>query len=67
MLVPSRNSAAVILVPRLQRSWMRRNSAVPTGRAMNASANTANEYSVACNGSANGKNTRGNTSAEAMP
>ncbi len=67
VLVPSRNSAAVSLVPRLQRDWIHRNSTVPSGRAMNASANTANEYRVACSGSAKGKNTFGNTSAEAMP
>ena len=65
--VPSRNRAAVILVPRLQRAWMRRNSAVPSGREMNARAKIANEYRVACRGSAKGKNPFGNTRAEAMP
>ena len=39
---------------------------VPIGRAMNASAKTANEISVASRGVVNGKNTRGNTSTEAM-
>ena len=67
VLVPSRNSAAVSLVPRLQRCWIQRKSTVPSGRETNARANTANESSVACSGSANGKNTFGNTSAEAMP
>jgi len=38
----------------------------PIGRAMNASANTANEYSVPCNRSTYGKTSVGNTSTEAI-
>ncbi len=41
--VPSRNSAAVSLMPRPQRRWMRMNSAVPNGRATKASAKIENE------------------------
>ena len=40
--------------------------AVPIGRAMKANEKMAKEYSVPFSWSANGKNTDGNTSTEAM-
>ena len=65
--VPSRNRLMVSLTPRPQRACRAMNSMVPSGRATNASANSANDHSVPCRRSMNGKNTAGNTSAEAMP
>ena len=65
--VPSRNSALVSLTPRPQRDWIFMKSTVPNGRAMNASANTANAASVPSRRSRNGKKIDGKISAEAMP
>ena len=65
--VPSRNSAAVSLMPRPKRRWMRMNTIVPTGRAMKANEKTTNEYSVAFRRDSKGKKTAGNTSTDAMP
>ena len=65
--VPSRNRATVSLTPRPQRAWIDMNSTVPIGRATNASEKIANDHSVPCSRSMNGKNTAGNTSADAIP
>src|SRR6478752_1286279 len=42
-------------------------ASVPIGRATKASASKAKAYKVPCSRSANGKNTAGKTSTEAMP
>ena len=65
--VPSRNSAAVSLTPRPQRFCTCMKSVVPKGLAMKARAKMAKAYSVPVSGSANGKNTWGNTITEAIP
>ena len=65
--VPSRNSAMVSLVPRPQRRWIAIDTAVPMGRAMNANEKMTKAHSVPSSCGSNGKNTRGNTSTQAMP
>ena len=65
--VPSRNSAIVSLVPRSKRRCSIMNKTVPSGRAMKANEKITNEYRVPFSGVANGKNTAGNTSTDAMP
>ena len=64
--LPSRNSAIVSFTLRLKWRWMAMKTSVPIGRAMKASAEMAKEYRVPSSRSANGKNTAGKTSTEAM-
>ena len=65
--LPSRNSAMVSLGAMPQRRCMTMPNAVPTGRAINASANTAKAASMPSSVDRNGKKTCGNTSTQAMP
>ena len=64
---PSRNSAPVSRVLRPKRRWIMSPPSVPSGRTKKASANSANARNVPSSGPEFGKNTVGNTSAEAMP
>ena len=65
--MPSRKSAIVSLASRPKRCCRRMKTMVPIGRAMNANENTTKASSVPSSPFSNGKNTDGNTSAEAMP
>jgi hypothetical protein len=64
---PIVNSAATSVALRPIRSPKWPNSAEPTGRATNASANVASDCSVAVVALPGGKNSRGNTITAAVP
>lgn len=64
--IPIVSNAATSVALRPMRSPKCPNTAEPTGRAKNASANVANDCSVAEVASDEGKNSAGNTSTAAV-
>lgn len=58
-------TSSIRRLPYLSPMWP--NSAAPTGRATNPTANVANDANVPASGSSSGKNCRENTSAAAEP
>ena len=64
--MPIVSSAATSVVLRPMRSPKCPKSADPIGRAKNAMANVASDWSVAGGGIRRGKNSRGNTSTAAV-